>query len=61
MNRTDRLLALIVFFLALITLELVSPAASNTFRTIASGTSILVIYGMPIYLLVQFVKPRISE
>ncbi|MFC4450647.1 hypothetical protein [Halorussus aquaticus] len=61
MNLTDRLLALAVYFLALITLQLTSPATSDTFRTLASGTSILVLYGMPLYLLAQFLESRVSE
>lgn len=61
MNRTDRFLALITFLLALITLELVSPATSHEFRTLASGTAMGVIYGMPLYLLFQLVKSRVSE
>ncbi|NEU55278.1 hypothetical protein [Halorussus sp. MSC15.2] len=61
MNRTDRLLALVVYFLALITLELTSPTTSGAFRTLAAGTSILVLYGMPVYLFVQFIRSRAGE
>lgn len=51
MDRTDWLLSVITFLLAVITLETVSNATNELFRDIGSGASILVIYFLPLYLL----------
>ncbi|AHG00697.1 hypothetical protein HALLA_04785 [Halostagnicola larsenii XH-48] len=55
MNRTDWFLALITFLLAVIAFETVSGATNELFRDIGGGVSMLIIYILPFYLLLQIV------
>ncbi|KMT45608.1 hypothetical protein EL22_28830 [Halostagnicola sp. A56] len=55
MNRTDWFLALITFLLAVIALETMSGATNELFRDIGGGVSMLIIYLLPFYLLLQVI------
>ncbi|QLK26842.1 hypothetical protein HYG81_04320 [Natrinema zhouii] len=58
MNRTDWFLALITFFLAVITLETVSGATNELFRDIGGSISLLVLFLLPLYLFAHVVMNR---
>jgi len=60
-DRTDWFLALITFLLAVIALETVSDATSNVFRDISGGVSIIVILGLPLYLLAHVILKRTDD
>jgi hypothetical protein len=60
-DQTDWFLGLITFLLAVIALETVSDATSNLFRDISAGISILVLLGVPLYLLARIILDRTSD
>ena len=61
MDRTEWFLGIITFLVAAIALETISGATSPAFRDLAGGASLLVLYGLPVYLLAQLVRTRVAE
>jgi hypothetical protein len=61
MDRTEWFLAFITFLVAAIALETVSGATSPPFRGLAGGVALLVLYGLPVYVLAQTVRVRVVE
>lgn len=59
MDRTEWFQAVLSFLVACLTLDVTSDATSPLFADVASGSAVLVILGLPLYLVVHVVRSRL--